>query len=62
MLTIRTSWLLCSYFFGSPTDFEFDMRKETIISLFSNTPKNLSVLDSFLEDNAIGTSKAVCAQ
>jgi hypothetical protein len=62
VLTILTSSLLCSYFFGSPTDFEFDMCKETIVSFFSNTPKKLSVLDSFLEDNAMGTGKAVCAK
>jgi hypothetical protein len=38
------------------------MRKETIISFFSITLKNLRVLESFLEDNAMGTGKAVCAK
>jgi hypothetical protein len=38
------------------------MRKETIISFFSITPKNLRVLDSFIDDNAMGTGKAVCAK
>lgn len=62
VLTICILLLLCSYFFDSLTDFEFNIHKETIISLFSNTPKNLRVLDLFLEDNPIGIGKAVCAQ
>jgi hypothetical protein len=62
VLTILTSSLLCSYSFGNLTDFGFDMRKETIISFFSITPKNLRVLDSFIEDNATGTGKGVCAK
>jgi hypothetical protein len=60
--TILTSSLLCSYFFNSPTDFEFALRKETINSFFFITPKNLKALDSFLEGNAMGTGKAACAK
>lgn len=37
------------------------MRKETIISFRSIMPMNLGVLDSFIEADAVGAGKTICA-
>jgi hypothetical protein len=61
VLTLLILSRLYSNFFGSTTDFEFGMRQETIISFISIMPMNIKVLDSFIEADAVGTGKTVCA-